>query len=328
MGVNFTDQLDGHDPQKKIGIISEAVIRSEGDREGIFIDGFIYASDFPKAAARIRADKSDLGFSFEAQDIKLADPGADTLAIDDCVFTGAAILRKDKAAFATTSLAAHAEDTDQEIDMTKEEFEALLAAAMKPLGERLDKIEAAQAETPKVLAKAQTEGMVEPHAKALEACADGMEAAGIGNHPERGHVALARKMAKHLRASAAMGQLPHIFRDHDFFSASADENKGGDVKKDIEGIRTEMKAAMAELGTKFEDFSKKAFNASAEPARKTLSPEVVQLLAKAGLEKDAEAGTLTVAQVDSMLDAQNLSGTARIEAKLKLQAAGVLKQAA
>lgn len=320
MAVNYTLKLDGHDQQKKIGIISDATVKDGA----IHIEGFIYASDFPDAAARIRADKKILGFSFEATDIKLADPGADPLEIKECVFTGAAILRKDKAAFSSTSLAAHAEEQLQEFEMTKEEIAALFADAMKPIVDRLGKIEASQAETPKVLAKAHTEAMVEPHAKALEACADGMEAAGIGNHPTRGHVAIARNMAKTMRASAAMGQLPHVFRDHDFFTASAET---GDVKKEIDAIRTEMKAAIDGIGTKISDLAAKAFNAAAAPERKTISAEITQLLVKGGLEKDAAEGQLTIAQVDTMLAAQNITGHAAYEAKLKLQASGLLKAA-
>lgn len=327
MGVNYTQKLDGHDQQKKIGIISDADVKDGG----IHIEGFIYASDFPDAAARIRADKKVLGFSFEATDIKLADPGADPLEIKECVFTGAAILRKDKAAFMSTSLAAHAESQTQEIEMTPEELKAAIAAAvgdaMKPTNDRLAKIEAAQTEAPKLAAKAHTESMVEPHAKALEACADGMEAAGIGGHAQRGHVAIARKMASTMRASAAMGQIPHIFQTDDFYRGSSDTG-ASDVKKELDGIRTEMKAAIDGLGTKFTDLAAKAFNASAAPERKTISAEVTALLAKGGLTEAAEKGSLTVEQVDKMLDAQNLTGTARIEAKLKLMASGVLKQAA
>jgi len=48
---------------------------------------------------------------------------------------------------------------------------------------------------------------VEPHALALENAANEMEAAGIGLHPEEGHVHHLRKMAGHMRAEAALGQI-------------------------------------------------------------------------------------------------------------------------
>lgn len=328
MGVNYTPKMDGHDAQKKIGIISEAEVK-DGE---IQIAGFIYASDFPDAAARIRADKKLLGFSFEAKVLKLADPGADPLEIEECVFTGAAILRKDKAAFSSTSLAAHAEEQPQEIEMTKEEIAAAIADAMgtalKPVTDRLGQIEAAQAKTPALMAKAQTEGMVEPHAKGLEACADGMEAAGIGGHPTRGHVAIMRNMAKTMRASAAMGQLPHVYRDHDFFTASAAEGtSAADITKAVQDAVKPLQDKIDAQGTVITDLKAKAFNAAAAPARATFTPEVIQLLAKAGLEKDAEEGKLTVQQVDTMLDAQGVTGAKRIETKLKLQASGALKAA-
>jgi len=325
MGVNYTPKMDGHDAQKKIGIISEAEVK-DGE---IQIAGFIYASDFPDAAARIRADKKVLGFSFEAKVLKLADPGADPLEIEECVFTGAAILRKDKAAFSSTSLAAHAEEQPQEIEMTKEELAAALADAMKPVNDRLTKIEASQEKTPALMAKAQTESMVEPHAKALEACADGMEASSIGNHPTRGHVSILRGMAKTMRASAAMGQVPHVYRDHDFFSAAADKDAttSDDLTKIVADALKPLQDKIDAQATTITDLKAAGFNKAAEPQRKTIAPEILSLLAKGGLDKDAEAGKLTVAQVDTMLDAQGITGVKRIEAKLNLQASGALQAA-
>ncbi len=52
---------------------------------------------------------------------------------------------------------------------------------------------------------------VEPVASELEKAADNMEAAGIGGHPTRGHVAIAREMAADIRANAAKGVLPSAF---------------------------------------------------------------------------------------------------------------------
>jgi hypothetical protein len=53
--------------------------------------------------------------------------------------------------------------------------------------------------------------LVEPHAKALESCANAMEAAGIGGDLTNGHVTVLRKMAADLRASGAHGKLPSVF---------------------------------------------------------------------------------------------------------------------
>jgi hypothetical protein len=149
MAVDYTPFYDGHDSQAKIGIITSAII--EGN--AIVIEGFVYASDFPEQAAFIREHKDVLGFSFEADEIWVSDPNADPLNIVACTFTGAAILRKDKAAYQSTSIAASAEKAD--IDMTKEEMLALLGEVLAPLSARFDSLEAsakADAEAIKALA--------------------------------------------------------------------------------------------------------------------------------------------------------------------------------
>lgn len=327
MGVNFVEKFDGHDPQKKIGIISEANVRQEGSRWGLFIEGFVYASDFPNAATRIRADKDVLGFSFEATNITLADPGAAILAVEECVFTGAAILRKDKAAFMTTALAAQAEGQLQEIEMTPEEMKAIVAEAMKPttdavtaIGSRLEKVEAStgKIEAANMLPK------VEKHAAALEACADGMEAAGIGGHPTMGHAVTARKMAASIRASAVGGSLPSVFRD---FAAASDDGSPNTksiataIAAAVDGATKPLLDKIGGLETKLTDLSTKAFNASAEPPRRSVPAEVVTLLAKGGLDLKDDT-QVTVAQVNDILAKADVTGVQAIEAKLKLQAAG------
>jgi hypothetical protein len=99
MGVNY--QPDGHNPQKKVGMIDDATI--EGDE--IWVRGFIYAADFPIEAAEIRKNEDVLGMSFEARDLWTSSaPDVDPAQIVDCTFTGAAILLKNKAAYRATSL--------------------------------------------------------------------------------------------------------------------------------------------------------------------------------------------------------------------------------
>jgi hypothetical protein len=71
--------------------------------------------------------------------------------------------------------------------------------------------------------------MIEPHATALESCASAMEAAGIGCHPDRGHAALARRMAAHIRSEAALGRVSSRFDDNTMFAA-ADEPPTFDVR--------------------------------------------------------------------------------------------------
>ena len=98
MAVDYQPDFDGHNPQAKIGVITAAEI--EGN--AISIKGFIYAADFPNVAKEIKANKDLLGFSFEARDLMTNDPKADPILIVGCVFTGAAILQKNTAAYSTT----------------------------------------------------------------------------------------------------------------------------------------------------------------------------------------------------------------------------------
>jgi hypothetical protein len=104
MAVNSTPSLDGHCARHKIGVITSAGIVGSA----IVIAGLIYAADFPETASLIKALRNDLGFSFEAQRLTILDPSAAVLTITGLTFTGAAILKKDAAAYTTTSLAASA----------------------------------------------------------------------------------------------------------------------------------------------------------------------------------------------------------------------------
>jgi hypothetical protein len=310
MAVDFTPEFDGHDVQKKIGIITAANVVDDE----IQIEGFVYAADFPDTAARIRAAKRALGFSIEAQDLVVADPGADPLVIEDCVLTGAAILRKDKAAYTTTSLAASAAG---DIEMTKEELQAVLAEALKPVNEKIASIEASQTkiEATRVEA-ANLLSKVEPHASACEAAADSMEAAGIGADPQNGHAAVLRRMAGQMRAAAAVGKIPHIFRDHDYPAYAAADTKADDPKvKDLE-------AQVKSLESVVKDLKASAADTKPAPERKTLSPQVTAILAKAGLDTPEGDGKLTAGAVDKAL--AHLSVTERLRIKASLGQAGVL----
>jgi hypothetical protein len=111
MGVNYRPGFDGHLPQHKIGVVTEAMI--EGD--DILIAGHLYAADFPEIAANIRGLKDRLGFSFEASRVFVRDVDDDPLEITALTFTGAAVLLKEKAAYTETSLAARAEQEDEQM---------------------------------------------------------------------------------------------------------------------------------------------------------------------------------------------------------------------
>ncbi|WP_051382431.1 DUF6582 domain-containing protein [Bradyrhizobium sp. Tv2a-2] len=336
MAVDFTPSFDGHDTKAKIGIITSADIVGNEIR----IEGFVYAADFPETAELIQALKDVLGFSFEAERLYVEDPSADVLRITDLTFTGAAILRKDKAAYTTTSLAASAEEITMTVDELKALLGPMLAEAVKPLADRLDKVEGEQNE--RVEANATTRAMVEPHCAALDACHAAMAAAGVGVHPGSGHVHVLRRMSDSMRAEAAIGKIPHIFRDHDYpMGASADtENGEDDVTKDeitklvaeavtaavkpMQDQNKELADKLAAAETKLKDASEKARLAAEAPARKTVNPMVTALLAKSGIGLPEGEDKLAMHKVDEALKAAGLDVQKRIMVKNELGRVGAL----
>lgn len=275
MAVDFTPSFDGHDAQTKIGIITSAVISGNA----IEVEGFIYAADFPETAELIKELKDVLGFSFEAQRISVQDPGADMLTITDLAFTGAAILRKDKAAYTTTSLAAQADNG--EIQMTSEEMKALLEASLKPIADRIGKLEAG----------------AQPKVEAAAAPVD-VKAA----------------------IKAALDEQAEIQR---LAAAQADAmNKA--VATAVEAATKPLLDKLAAAETAAKDAVEKARLEAAAPARKTITPQITALLARADLTMPEGDGKMNVGAVDKALKGANLSMEQRILVKNELAAAGKL----
>jgi len=317
MAVDFTPEFDGHDVARKIGVITAATV--EGD--ALHIEGFIYAADFPEEAARIKTDKSALGFSFEAQQIHVESLDTDPLVIVDCVFTGAAILKKDKAAYQTTSLAASAAG---DLEMTKEELQALLAEALKPVNDEIAALKAGQATVVEsIQAGKELHAKVAPFAEKLRSCAASMQAAGIGVHATRGHVAVLNRMADNMEAEAMGGSLPHIYRDHDYaggtYYATADEGKKP-AETDAEKA---LKAQVSTLETQLKDLKAAAVDTVKGPERKTIAPHITALLAKAG-EAIGEDGKVSAAALDKAFNAAQLDTRQRLAIKIGLDRAGQL----
>ncbi len=335
MAIDFKPDLTGHDNQAKIGIITEATISGNA----VHIAGFLYASDFPEECARIKAEKNQLGFSYECQ-AAIADPKADPWVVTHVIFTGAAVLKKHLAAYTTTSLAAQAQE---ELAMNPDELKKLIAEAVAPLAtsvqtlsQQVADVKANAEKTQKSIeAAGALHAKVKPHAEKLRACAAEMEAAGIGTHPQRGHVSVLNHMADRMEAEAMMGHIPTIHRDHDYINASGATNSTEQhqsqatqaaaqdpaTKASLEKIA----ASVAELGTKVNDLSAKSFQAAATPERRTISAEIKTLLDKHGLSAAAEqqGGQLTTEQIDKALE--GLSTQQRIAQKLRLNAAGLIK---
>jgi hypothetical protein len=316
MAVDCTAALDAHDKQNKIGIIESAYI----DGSALWIEGFFYAADFPEEVARIQAEQASLGFSYEVQ-ASIQSPNADPLVISGCTFTGAAVLYKDKAAYTTTSLAAHA---DMEIEMTPEELQAALTGALAPIVERMDKLEASAA---KLTAAAAVIERVKELAASLKTIADSMETDGIGLDPEYGHVVMLRKLAGNMEASAAQGQVPYSIEGYIYTAAAAQAAATVDAAAQAAAAPAADPAVLDELAglrTEVADLKAAKFNAAAEPERKTLAPSILSLLAKADITMPEGDAKLKVADLDAAFDAAGTPRTQRMAVKQGLMMAGKL----
>ncbi|WGS53571.1 hypothetical protein LFL96_21170 [Paraburkholderia sp. D15] len=328
MAVDFSDDLSAHNVTQKIGVITGAEIVGEEVR----IEGFFYAADFPQVCTKIQDEKEDLGFSYEVR--AQTRPMGDLLQIVSCVFTGAAVLYKDKAAYQSTSLAAQAE---QGIDMDPKELQELLANALKPLATQLEgvtkEVATLKASSEQAIqANRETRDRVAPHTTALRNCAAAMEAAGMGLDSHRGHVKVLHHMAASMEADAAAGKVPHIFRDHDWgFAASAETQKPAtEAAPALDANNPVIKGitdTLSGLSTQLTDLKAAAFKAAEAPARRTLSSDVMTLLAKGGIKVEDTKEGLTEGQIDTMLEAAGVTGiSARIAAKQQIAQAGLLRK--
>lgn len=135
MGINFIEgSMDDHDPKNKIGVIESATALGRTENGiPIFIEGYIYASDFPKAADDIKLYQDVLGFSYDTTNTLLMDgvyEGEPVAVATQVVFTGACILYSDDAAYTNTSIAASADTTEQN---DNEEGETLTMAELQEI---------------------------------------------------------------------------------------------------------------------------------------------------------------------------------------------------
>ncbi len=107
MALDYSPAMDGHDAQRKIGIITDAEIHSiaaNASTGQLSVGGFLYARDFPEVMQEIRAGKGVLGMSYEITNAWVPDVEAPVWTITKFTFTGAAVLRRDKAAYPDTWL--------------------------------------------------------------------------------------------------------------------------------------------------------------------------------------------------------------------------------
>lgn len=111
MALDYTPALDRHDVQRKVGVITRAEIVGRQ----LELGGYLFAKDFPEIVKELgRVERRNargtagtvtagrLGMSYEIADARIADTKASVWTLTRVTFTGAAILRRDKAAYQET----------------------------------------------------------------------------------------------------------------------------------------------------------------------------------------------------------------------------------
>lgn len=280
MPVDLAADLSGHDTKRKIGTITAATI--EGD--AVHIEGFLFAADFPDEVARVQSERSRLGFSYEMRNIYVRDITAASWEITDCVFTGAAILYRDKAAYSTTSLAAQAEENTMDTNELKELLKAQGEAQEKAMKDALDAGFAA----------------VNKRIDAIEASA-----------------AEDRKKTEEEKAAAATEAKANADKAALELHAAADKEASNKLIK-------ELQDKLASQDTMIKDLQAAATRNADEPGRKTLTPQVTALLARSGVTLPGDNGKLSVADLDKAFAASGLEPVKRMELKNALSKAGFI----
>jgi hypothetical protein len=108
MGLDYAPSLDRHDTRRKVGVITRAEIVGKT----LELGGHLFARDFPEIVREIEKSKGlasgppaftrQLGMSYEIADARVADIRSSVWTLTHVTFTGAAILRRDKAAYHQT----------------------------------------------------------------------------------------------------------------------------------------------------------------------------------------------------------------------------------
>jgi hypothetical protein len=111
MALDYTPSLDRHDVRRKVGVITKAEIVGRK----VELGGYLFAKDFPEIVDEIDKGSrgtalhqdyiTNLGMSYEIADARVADTNARVWTLTRVTFTGAAILRRDKAAYRDTWIA-------------------------------------------------------------------------------------------------------------------------------------------------------------------------------------------------------------------------------
>jgi hypothetical protein len=107
MALDYSPGLDKHDVRRKVGVITRADIVGRK----LEVGGYLFAKDFPEIVREVAASggqisagdgTGSLGMSYEITDVQVVDRKAGVWLLRRATFTGAAILRREKAAYRET----------------------------------------------------------------------------------------------------------------------------------------------------------------------------------------------------------------------------------
>ena len=112
MALDYAPSLSQHDARRKIGIVTEASIEplhagGAANATGqLAISGYLFAHDFPEIVKEIGAHGGTaLGMSYEITRVEIPNQDAQIWTATAFTFTGAAVLRRESAAYPQTWIA-------------------------------------------------------------------------------------------------------------------------------------------------------------------------------------------------------------------------------
>lgn len=110
MALDYAPALNAHDQRRKIGVITEAKMvalrpGSADPAAQVTVSGFLYEHDFPDVVEALRAGQEKLGMSYEITAAEIVGKTSPIWVVTEFTFLGAAVLRRDKAAYPETRFA-------------------------------------------------------------------------------------------------------------------------------------------------------------------------------------------------------------------------------
>ncbi|HXE91289.1 MAG TPA: hypothetical protein VNK82_10040 [Terriglobales bacterium] len=306
MGLGYRPSLDGHDARRKVGVITEAFVapasrrlsrgqpapaqgeepaESASETLALHISGYLFARDFPEVIRELRAASGSLGLSYEIADARVADTRAAVWVLTQVTFTGAAILRRSKAAYQNTSIELITAASSRRLSAGEEDPSELadMIATLLP-GESADMN---QQNLQQLIA---TTERLAAAAEALSAAAGRLEQ----HQDELGQ-----------RQQSLNAQVERIV-------AAVEDGEAA--------FRRVLEQRIADLERTNADLQAQAGRLAATASRKTLPPLVSSLLAKHGIEADS---AIDPAALDKTL--ASLSLEQRIAVKSQMARAGIIE---